>query len=219
MNASTFGATEIVDLTTLAKTEYSGTTSAMRSGAFNGNTWIVIANGTPGTPSGTVIYSGSTLADAMTTATVRYAQSSSQITIPRKVIWTGQRFYAYGTNGTSSPTINMLASTTGTSTWSAVTSNTIPIEIRDVCFTPNKITVASGTNEYTRYFASSNTVFSGTLTTNDCIFVKNISAQPIEVFGSPAINSAELQIPPASTTYGNTREAVVYSDGSYLVVV
>jgi len=217
-NTSSFGATEIVNLTTLAKTEYPGTTSIMSSGAFDGNTWIVVAKGVPGNQTGTVVYSGSPLQDAMGLTNPQYSQSSAEITIPRKVVWTGTNFYVYGTNGTSSPTINMLASTTGTSTWGAVTANSIPIEIRDMCFTPNKITVSSG-NNYTRYFASSNTVFSGSLTTNDCIFVKNISAQPIEVFGSPGINSAELQIPPGSAIYAYTRESIVYSDGSYLVVV
>ena len=218
-----FGGNIILNLNTLTTSVYTSTTSAMMSGAFNGNRWVVVANGLPGAPSGTKIYYGSTLRDAMSLNSQSYPGGTfgdpSSITTPRKVVWTGNKFYVYGTNGSTSTTNNMMVSTTGTSSWTNVSTNSVPVEIRDMSFTPNKITVATGTNEYTRYFASSNTVFSGTLTTDDCVFIKNISAQPIEVFGSPGSNVDELQIPAASSEYGNTGEAIVYSDGTYLVVV
>jgi hypothetical protein len=133
------------------------------------------------------------------------------------VVWTGRKFVAYGDfHGAIGQ--GYITSSDGL-TWSSPVVSPIG-EIRDICFTPNTVNLTSDSSEYSRFFLSSNTIFSGSLHQNDYVNVKNIIAQPIEIFGSPGSNSAELQLPPAESSNGSrSYGAIVYSDGTYLFAV
>ena len=94
-------------------------------------------------------------------------------------------------------------------------------------FTPKTITVnKNDTNK--KFFVTSNTTISGSLTTNNWVHIKNISASPVVVSSASPVNPNKYVILPPATTSTNVSGAVnfgespgvlIYSTGSSLVAV
>lgn len=205
---------------TPAGTQVGFTTST--SGAFDGKNWVIAGVDTDSSN----IVAAPTIEDGISakipgslfTENTRLASGPSGSILWQNIVWTGNVFIAYGQE------------VEGTDYYYTVSEDGIawivprlsPLDvISDICCTPNTVTLTSGSSEYSRVFLSSNTVFRGSLTSNDYIHVKNISAQPIEIFGTPGINSAELQLAPSkSSNYAGRSAVVSYRGGpsGYLYV-
>jgi len=146
-----------------------------------------------------------------------YVNSSSVIGTPSKIVWTGNKFYCIGTTGISG-TNNILQSPDGI-TWTPATNGNIPdAVVRDIAFSPYKITL-SPTDQYKRYLLASSVNISGTLITNDWVQLKNITAFPqviTTVSGSVIIPAVQ---PYATPTLADTASSIVYSSGSSLRAV
>jgi hypothetical protein len=150
-------------------------------------------------------------------ATNSYVTDSNTVGVPTKIIWTGRKFFCVGTTGLSGNN-NILQSSDGI-TWTPASNGNIPDgAIRDIAASPNTFTL-SDTDQYKRYFITSDTNINGTLNNNDWIQVKNLSAVPHTV--STSVGSVVLpaiqpySIPPIA----NSPVSVVYSSGSSLTAV
>jgi len=210
---------------TPAGTQVGFTTST--SGAFDGKNWVIAGVDTDSSN----IVAAPTIEDGISakipgslfTENTRLGISSgpsgpSGSILWQNIVWTGNVFIAYGqeVEGTD---YYYTVSEDGIA-WIVPRLSPLGV-ISDICCTPNTVTLTSGSSEYSRVFLSSNTVFRGSLTSNDYIHVKNISAQTIEIFGTPGINSAELQLAPSkSSNYAGRSAVVSYRGGpsGYLYV-
>jgi len=189
--------------------------SSATSVAFNGVNWV----GLLGQDAKTVVV-GPTLRDLMswqvTGTSAIQTYTITTMTTPTNIIWTGNRFFIYG-----SGTDTLLVSSDGT-TWNSVSTN-MSLSICDMSFTPNVITLNSGM-EYQKYFLSAKTLFSGTvgstITNNDFISIKNVSFDEIQAFvnlnGFP---NTTLRLVPASNDNGGSSDgAIVYYTSNNLYV-
>ena len=176
---------------------YTSSTAA----AFDGRNWC-IASPTLSPPSvgpsgpELLLVTAPTIMDGMSALVPVSEVINMQEFLPRvlwqNIVWTGNVFLAYGQD-IDDGNCYCVTSPDGI-TWSSLTSFPTVSAISDITFTPNTVRLTPNSSEYSRFFLSSNTIFSGSMTLNDYVHVKNISAQPIEIFGSPGINSAELQL-------------------------
>ena len=192
------------------------------AGAFDGKNWVIAGVDTDSSS----IVAAPTIEDGISanipgslfTENTKLDKDSRNI-LWQNIVWTGNVFMAYGQE-VEDITYYYTTSKDGIS-WTPPEPSPISV-ISDICFTPNTVTLAPNIPEYSRVFLSSNTIFSGSLTLNDYIHVKNISAQSIEIFGTPGINGAELQLSPSkSSDYAGSSALVSYRggpSGSYLYV-
>jgi hypothetical protein len=203
--------------------------------AHNGNNWVILRDGaSANTENAYVVTSISGNAGTIVNTTV---SGGGSITMPtsnvKKVIWTGNRYYAW-TNDSNS---NIYQSDDGGYTWFTkniqipVAANSLPLYIyrtaTSMTFTPKTITVnKNDTNK--KFFVTSNTTISGSLTTNNWVHIKNISASPVVVSSASPVNPNKYVILPPATTSTNVSGAVnfgespgvlIYSTGSSLVAV
>jgi hypothetical protein len=205
----------------LAKSGISGATWTTNTGslvgdnlltiAFNGKIWVYARTGSDGS---TQLFSKSALS-VFEGQTPVY--STKLIGAPKKVVWTGNKFYCVGTSGTISGDIryNTLQSVDGTN-WSLATSESIlAIEVRDIACSPQLVTLTAN-NTYSRYIVNANIKFAGTLPNNDWVQIRNNSASPHIV--QAANTSVSL---PALSTYLSTEStnAIVYSSSGTLTAI
>jgi hypothetical protein len=208
---------------TPAGTQVGFTTST--SGAFDGKNWVIAGVDTDSSN----IVAAPTIEDGISAkipgslftenSRLGFNPGPSGSILWQNIIWTGKVFIAYG-QSVKGANYYYTISEDGIA-WQSPSISPVSV-ISDICCTPNTVTLAPNSSEYARVFLSSNTIFSGSLTSNDYIHVKNISAQSIEIFGTPGINGAELQLTPSkSLDYAGSSAIVSYRggpSGSYLYV-
>jgi hypothetical protein len=98
-----------------------------------------------------------------------------------RVVWTGNLFIVFGTAYSSSSNPGLLTSPDGINWSSSSRPSSSVTEIRDVCFTPNTVTLNPGVDEFTHYFVSTSTKFNGSLNVGRTASVKNIGLGSAEV--------------------------------------
>jgi len=172
----------------------------------NGSGWWLAINPTQ-------IKYGSKVADITNT----YADGTTIVATPSRIVWTGNKFYCIGTTGLSGNN-NILQSSDGI-TWTAATNANVPsVAIRDIAFTPNTITLGPS-DQYKRIFTTSSVTISGSLNNNEWVHLKNITPFPqIANVSSTGLILAATQ-PYDTAQIADTPVSVVYSNGSSLVAV
>jgi len=206
--------------------------------AFNGKIWVVVL---PATYNGTTVTSNVTicaspdLATACNGSSVVYIDNqinttgrptyypptprmTERILMPR-VVWTGNLFIVFGTPSDPNMNPGLLTSPDGIN-WSSAAPSPSVREIRDVCFTPNTVTLNSGVDEFTHYFVSTSTKFNGSLNRGRSVSVKNIGTGSAEVsIVNNGAQSVSIILPAQSTPYGGgSTDATVYNRGGLMYV-
>ena len=105
------------------------------AGSVNG-TWVV--GGYSNTASTPIIYYSTDNGLTWSPSTLTTTQSNSI----RKIIWTGSRFYAVGTNGSSAPDYISWSSTDGITWTPRLARGTIFFDIRDIAFNGSTMVIA-----------------------------------------------------------------------------
>jgi hypothetical protein len=204
--------------------------------AHDGSGWVIVREETypPQPPLGLLVArissditgsAGSLSSPSTNTNTILLNGYYETYPVNGKVIWTGNRFYLYGYG---SPTLNNYPigqSDDGGYTW-VNSSGMLGSSVRDMTFTP-KIRTITPEDKSKKLFLTANTSISGSLSTNDWIHVKNISASPIVVYTSPMSPDTHIILPPNTNTFNfgfqnvlrNSPAAIIYSTGSSLVAL
>jgi hypothetical protein len=206
--------------------------------AFNGKTWVVVL---PATYNGTTVSSRVTICaspdlntackgnsvvyideehiDTVERPTI-YPQSpriTSDILMPR-VVWTGNMFIVFGTGKLGK--VGLLMSPDGIMWSSATNQPALPIEIRDVCFTPNTVTLTEDASEFNHYFVSTSTIFNGSLNLGGTASVKNIGLgyAEVSIVNNGAISGSVI-LPAQSTRYGGrSTDATIYNRQGFMFI-
>jgi len=212
--------------------------------AFNGKTWVVVLPATyietTVNPNVTICASPD-LATACSGSSVVYVdredyggqrqidttgrptnyppipRMTDRILMPR-VVWTGNLFIVFGSPYNSSRNPGLLTSPDGINWSSSPTLSSSVREIRDVCFTPNTVTLNPGVDEFTHYFVSTSTKFNGSLNVGRTASVKNIGLGSAEV---SIVNNevAPVILPAQSTPYGGgSSDATIYNRSGFMYI-